>query len=60
MMSKMRLLHSCGTIGHIWPVDMSHNTVKSWKGTSSSLRPVIAVRYAWISSEVAWSAASCL
>ena len=34
-------------------VEMSHNTVKSWKCTSSSLRPVIAVRYVWISSEVA-------
>ena len=36
-------LHSCGTIGCACPLEMSHSAMKSWKGTSSCWRLVIAV-----------------
>lgn len=59
MMSKTLLLHCSGNTGLGWPVEVSHRMVLPLfpKGTSSSWRPDLAVRYACTSESVAWLAA---
>ena len=48
-----------GTMGRGWPVDMSHKSVvlDGLKGTSFSLKLVMAVRYACTSGSVLWHSA---